>query len=140
MLVAGTAAEISSQVFLDGPRLLDRVVLEPGPGGHKHPWGADPALCPPFQEKGLLKNIETFRSSERFDGQNVTPLHLADRDKTTVDGSAIHEHRAGTTLSLPAALFGSGEGEILADDIDEPLEGVSPKGAGPAVDFEVEHF
>ena len=56
VLVPGTPAEISGEVFTDRVRVVRSAVTNPGPGGHQHARRADAALCRAGLEKRSLQS------------------------------------------------------------------------------------
>ena len=123
--VAGAAAEISGEAFLDFGEGWVRVFGEQVVGGEDHAWGADAALGSAVLEEALLDGVELFAvgGGEAFDGGDLRAFSLEDRDEAGVDEFAVHEDGAGAALAFAAAFLGAGEVEVLAEDVEEALHG-----------------
>src|ERR1700733_8725348 len=89
--------------------------------GKNHAWGADAALSPAFFEETLLDGMEPFVDDQAFDGGDFSAFGLQDGDKAGVDQVAVDQDGAGPALAFAAALFGSGEVQVFAEHIEQPL-------------------
>ena len=92
-------------------------------GGEDHAGCADAALCSALFEEALLDGVEFFVDGEAFDGGDLGAFGLQDGDEAGVDEVAVHQDGAGSALAFAAALFGSGEVQVFAEDVEEALHG-----------------
>ena len=51
--------------------------------------------------------------------RDVGALDLADRDEARIDRRAVEQDGAGAALALAAALLRAGQGEVLAQDVEQ---------------------
>src|ERR1700721_479552 len=98
-----------------------RIFAEQVMGGENHTGSADSALSSALFEEALLNGGELFADGEAFDCGDLSALGLQDGDKAGVDQVFIHEDGAGSALAFTAALFGSGEVQVFAQDVKETL-------------------
>jgi hypothetical protein len=85
-------------------------------------------------EEGLLNAMQAFASGEAFDGGDGFACGEAGGGEAGGDGLAVEEDSAGAALPFAAAVLGSGEAEIFAEDVEEGSVGVGGKLMGLAVD------
>ena len=119
--VAGAAAEVSGEAFLN---LVERwlgILIKQVVGGEDHAGSADTALGSAFFEEALLDRMEVLLVREPFDCGDVRALGLQDGDEAGVDQLSIHEDGAGAAFAFAAAFLGTGEVEVLAEDVKEAL-------------------
>src|SRR6267378_1502399 len=94
-------------------------------GGEDHAWGADAALGSALFEEALLDGMEFFGFTEcwdeAFDGGDFGAFRLQDWDEAGVDQVAVDQDGTGSALAFAAALFGSGEVQVFAEDVEEAL-------------------
>ena len=76
--VAGAAAEVSGEAFLDLREGWVRVLCEEVVGREDHAGGADAALGSAFFEEALLDRVEFFVDGHAFDGGDVGAFGLED--------------------------------------------------------------
>src|ERR1700692_1033504 len=88
-------------------------------GGEYHAGCADAALGSALFEEALLDGMEFFVDDEAFDGGDFGAFCLQDGDEAGVDQVAVDEDGAGSALAFTAALFGSGEVQVFAEDVEE---------------------
>src|ERR1019366_516741 len=105
-------------------------------GGEDHAGSADAALGSAFFEEALLDGVESFVDGYAFDGGDGCAFALQDGDEAGVDQLAVHEDGAGAAFA--AAFFRAGEAEVLAEDVEEALQGWGFYRRGLAVDCELD--
>ncbi len=92
---------------------------------HQHSGGADAALRAAALPERLLDGVEPcglcVPIRQSFDGTDLRARRLAGRDQAGVDERAVDEHGAGAALAFAAAFLGAGEGEVLAQHVEQPL-------------------
>ena len=103
-------------------------------GGEDHAGSADAALRSALLEEASLDGVEFLVDCDAFDGGDVGGFGLEDGDEAGVDEFTVHEDGAGAALAFAAAFLGSGEVEVFAEDVEEPLERRGFDGLGLAVD------
>src|SRR6266851_207741 len=107
-------------------------------GGEDHAGGADAALGSALFEEALLNGMEFLADDEAFDGGDFGALGLQDGDEAGVDQIAVDEDGAGSALAFAASLFGPGEVQVFAEDVEEPLHRWGFDGFWVAVDGELD--
>src|SRR5216684_7848699 len=88
-------------------------------GGEDHAGGADAALGSALFEEALLNGMEFLADDEAFDGGDFGAFGLQDGDEAGVDQVAVDQDGAGSAFAFAAALFGSGEVQVFAKDVEE---------------------
>ena len=111
--VAGAAAEVSGEAFLDLSERRLRVLREEMVGGEDHAGRADAALGSAFRQEAPLDGVEVLLVRQGFDGGDLGAFALEDGDEAGVDEfdlsvSLGHEDGAGATFAFAAPFFGAG--------------------------------
>src|SRR5271170_3055467 len=101
-----------------------------------HAGSADAALGSAFFEEALLDGVKFFVDGEAFDGGDVGAFGLQDGNQAGVDQVAVDQDGAGSAFAFAAALLGSGEVQILAENVQEALHWWRFDGFWVAVDGE----
>ena len=122
--VAGAAAEVSGQAFLDLFEGWVWVLREEMVSGEDHAGSADAALGSASLEEASLDGVEFFFVGYAFYGGDFGAPRLEDGDQAGVDQLTVHEDGAGAAFAFAAAFFGAGEVEVLAEDVEEELSGL----------------
>ena len=118
--VAGAAAEIAAQGLFDGLLRRVRIAVQQGLGGHDHPGGTETALDGPGQHKGFLNQMGVFRGTETLDGDHLGSVQIDRLFQAGFHGLPVDDDRAGPALAFPVAgLFGSGQPQVLAQDLQQ---------------------
>src|ERR1700727_318365 len=86
-----------------------------------HAGSADAALSSSFLKETLLDRVEPFVDGEALNGGDLGTFGLQDGDEAGVDEVAVHKDGASSALAFSAAFFGSGEMEVFAKHIEQPL-------------------
>src|SRR6266576_6170910 len=107
-------------------------------GGEDHAGGADAALGSALFEEALLYWMEFFVDDQAFDGGDFGAFGLQDGDEAGVDQVAVDEDGAGSALAFAASLFGSGEVQVFAEDVEQALHRWSFDGFFAAIDGELD--
>src|SRR6267154_6538889 len=106
--------------------------------GEDHARGADAALGSALFEEALLDGMEFFVDDEAFDGGDLGAFCLQDGDEAGVDQFAVDQDGAGSALAFAAALFGSSEVQVFAEDVEKALHRWGFYGFFLAVDGELD--
>ena len=111
--------------MLDGLVGRMRIFAEERGGRHELARRADTALEPTVIDERLLERRQPpFLGGEPLDSADLGSVHAERGEKAGGQQHAVHEHAAGATDADRAALFGPGQGEVLAQQVDEePLGG-----------------
>jgi hypothetical protein len=136
--VAGAAAEVAVEAFLNLYQCGLRMFVEEMVGGEDHAGSADAALGSALLEEALLDGVEFFFVGEAFDGGDFGAFGLEYRDEAGVDEFAVHQDGAGAALAFAAAFLGSGEVKVFAEDVEEVLHGWGFDDGGVVVDSELD--
>ena len=66
--------------------------------------------------KGFLQGMNSAVAGESFDGQDLFPFNLLDRQLTGTNRLLIDQNRAGSAKAGSAAVFGSGKVQIRSQN------------------------
>src|SRR5581483_4561014 len=86
-------------------------------------------------KKSLLQRVKLPAARESFDRGDVRPPRLAHRHEAGVDHFAVNDHRTRAALAFAAAFLRPGQPQILAQHVEQPLQGRRVNFAGGAVDM-----
>ena len=94
----------------------------------QHARRADPALGAAGDEERGLQRVERgglaagpgAGAARPSTVRIVAPSTWQTGTRQLSTGAPSSEHRAGAALALPAALLGPGQGEVLAQDVEQP--------------------
>jgi len=129
--VSATAADVAvhplPDVFIRGS---DRL-LEQRNGGHDLSRGTVAALIAIMLDKGRLHGVEVVGAADAFDGDDLVSRVRHGKSKAGVDAATVDVNGAGSTLAVVAALFSTGQVEILTKAV---------KKSGTRVDLKVMIF
>src|SRR5262249_8448902 len=101
--------------------LLERRLLAERDGGHDHAWSADAALGAALFDEGALQRVA---AAEPFDRRHACAVDVREWHQAGVDRRAVDEHRARAALPFSAPFLRAGEPAVLAQDVEQPLQGV----------------
>ena len=121
--VSGAPAEVAGDTVADLVlRGMGRLGQE---GGRRHQdaRNAEPALRHAVPDEGILQRVERPVLAEALDRQDRAPADLHGQDQAARDRLAIQVDRARSTVAGPAPFLGPGEAEILAERVQQGLEG-----------------
>src|SRR5580700_9332750 len=93
-------------------------------GSKNHPRGADAALRGAAIKKGLLQQLQSAVRGEALDRDYLRAVRLKDWDETAIHQRSIDQDGAGAAFAFSAALFRSGQGELVAQDVEQALHRV----------------
>ena len=121
LVIARAAAQVSSKPV--AYFMLRRIGLgvEQGFAGHQKTGRADSALQAGMLEKLALQRMQTIRSSDPLDGDDLFTLSLDGQYQTGVDEDPVECDRTGAAVAVVAAFFRTGETEILAQHLQQTL-------------------
>src|SRR5712691_502442 len=71
--------------------------------------------------------MELRGSGEPFNSRHLSPGRLHREDQTGVHQDAVQQHTAGPAIAVTAPLFGPGEPEVVAEDLQQTLPGFTEK-------------
>ncbi len=108
--------------------------FEEGDGAEDHAGDAVTALHGFGVEEGLLDAVEAVAGGEAFDGGDGLVFGEAGGGEAGGDGFAIEEDAASAALAFAAAVLGSGEAEVFAEDVEEGAVGGGEELVGFSVD------
>jgi hypothetical protein len=126
--IAGAAADVAGQAFADLGICGVRVRVEKFEGGHDHAGSADAALGGSVGDESLLDLVKSGPIGYAFDGLNVGSFNLQGWDEAAVYKPSIEHDGTGSALPFSAALLGTGEAQVQAENIEKA-------GHGPCFDF-----
>ena len=86
---------------------------------HDHAGGAIRALKGFGLQKRFLNRMQFSVALQPFDGRDFLPNDRAERRLAGACRLAIEQHGAGATHAFTAAVFGSCEAEVLAENVEE---------------------
>ena len=132
--VAGAAAEVSGEAFLNLSHRWIGVLREEMVRGEDHARGAYAALRATFFEEALLDGVEVAFGGDAFDRAERCAIGLQSGDEAGVNEFSVEEDGAGSAFAFAAAFFRAGEGKVLAEDVEEALHGRDVYGLWRAVD------
>src|SRR5215469_4720766 len=96
-------------------------VVEKRHGSENHPRGTVAALEGFDFEERLLHGIELAPAPQAFDGRNLLSGNGARRDSARANRQAFDENGAGSALAFAASVFGAGQSEMVAQNIEKAL-------------------
>src|SRR5262249_33856664 len=114
LLIGAAAADVGDLSIDVGIGRL-RLRFEQRRHRHDHPALAVAALRHIVIDPGLLDLGETAVVGEPFDGDDLFALGGARRERAGPRRSAVNVHRAGAALGNAAAVFGTGQTDVLPD-------------------------
>src|SRR5262245_42987007 len=71
--------------------------------------------------------MELRGSGKSFNSRHLSPCRLHREDQTGVYQDAVQQHTAGTAITVATTLFGPGEPEFVAEDLQQALPGFTEK-------------
>lgn len=122
--IAGAAAEVAGDGFSDLGFGRGWVMIEESSGTQDHSGGAETALDGSIVEEGLLEGRESVFRGDSFNGGDLAAFTLAGQNQAGVDRPSVKDDGAGTAFTDPAAFFGTGEMEVLPEEIEEAEVGI----------------
>ena len=112
------------------------VTLQQGLGGHDHAGGAEAALEAVLLPEAFLERVHASGASNALDRLDAGAVGLDGEHRTALEGAPVHDHGAGAAAGGIAADVGAGEGQLLADEVDEQEARLDLDGVRGAVDGE----
>ena len=122
--IAGAATEIAGQAVANLRFTRMGILFQQIHRGQDHPRRADPTLRAAAFNKGLLHGVQLIVRGDPFDGLNRRAGNLRDRHQATIDDPAIDHHRTGATLAFATTLFGAGQTQLLAQNVEQTFHRV----------------
>ena len=80
---------------------------------------AEPALQAVMRDESGLDRMQLVAARDALDGEDVGAVMADRQSQARIDPSAVDQHRAGAALAAVASLFGSGQVETLAQEIEQ---------------------
>ena len=117
--VASAAAEVSVEPFVNLRQCRLRMFLKEVVSGEDHAGSADAALRSTFLEEAPLNGVKLFVDDEAFDGCDPGAIGLQDGDEAGVDQISVDQDGAGSALAFSTTFLGSGEVQVLAENVEE---------------------
>src|SRR5262245_21121632 len=121
LLVAGAAAEVAGDRLADSFAGRIGLALEQGFRGHQDARGAVAALRRSEVGKSGLQRMQLGAAGKAFHGLDAAPLALHRQHEAGELRLAVEQYGAGAALAELAAVLGAGEGEVLAQDLEQRL-------------------
>jgi hypothetical protein len=90
---------------------------------HYHPWRAKAALHGALLHERLLHRMETLCWGDTLDGYDVGILRLARPNQAGIHRTTIQKDGTGAAFAGTATFFGTGEVQVVPDDIEQPAVG-----------------
>jgi hypothetical protein len=100
------------------------------------PRRAVPALESVVVDERLLQRMQRAVDSEAFNRGDLGTVVHHRKCQAGIDAPSVNEHRAGATLSLIAALFRSGQLQVLAHEIEDRRARIEREGMRGSVDLQ----
>src|SRR5256712_9331975 len=119
--VAGTAAEVARQGLLDLVATGAWVVGEECVGGEEEGWGAVAALGGAQRREGFLQRVQSAALRQPFHRLDAAALAREAEHQARQHGRAVEQHGARAAFAQFAAVLRAGEGEILAQHLEQRL-------------------
>src|SRR2546422_7166576 len=119
--VAGTAAEVARQGLLDLVATGVWVVGEECVGGEEEGWGAVAALGGAQRREGFLHRAQSAALRQPFHRLDAAALAREAEHQARQHGRAVEQHGARAAFAQFAAVLRAGEGEILAQHLEQRL-------------------
>jgi hypothetical protein len=99
------------------------------PGVQKH------ALKAVMSDESGLQGMQLLAACDAFDGSDLGAIVTHRQSEARVDAPAVDENGAGATLAAVASLFGSGQMQLLPQEIEQRHARVGERNVSPrAVD------
>ena len=104
--------------------------------GDDHAWNAEAALNGAGFDERLLHRIELSVSAQSFDRDDILAIAFDGEHETSVDRTAVQQHRAGAALAFGAAFFRAGQIQLVAQRLEQRVMRLHIERSGCAVDGE----
>jgi len=117
--VRAAAAQIAGQSFFDLAVAGLGIFIEQRFGSHNHAVDAVAALHRLLVDEGLLDFVHLLSRAQAFEGSDRAILGGAHLGHAGTDGVTVHDDGASAALRHTAAVFGSVELEIVAQDVEQ---------------------
>ena len=121
LLVAGAAADVAAEPFLDLFAVGKGVDAQRRGRRHHHAGNAVAALAGAGLVEGLLQHAQFAGLGQRLDSVDPGALHLRHRQQARLHQHAIDEHRTGAAFAGAAAFLVAGQVEVVANEIEQTL-------------------
>src|SRR5260370_30481120 len=140
VVVAGAAANVAGEVVPDFPPRRVRVFLEQLAHAHDHPRCAETALqSVMFMESRLDRMQGATTRCEAFDGRDRGSICHDRENRAGFDGLAVDIDGAGAALRRVATDMGSGEAEIVPQQMDQKFSRLDRSGLTDTLDLDGPH-
>ena len=96
-----------------------RVRVQERLGSHDLARRANPALEAAILDKGLLQGVQAIALRQPFDGGDRAAVRHDSQGDAGTHWLSVQQHRAGAAHAHTAALFRSGEAQVVAQKIDQ---------------------
>jgi hypothetical protein len=87
--------------------------------GHDHPRRAEATLERAVADEGLLQGMQLSLPRQSLNGEDLGALGFQGREAARADGLAVQQNGARAAGPFPAADFGAGEAQVVAEDVGE---------------------
>ena len=119
ILVRSATADIAAHIFLNVGVRGAAWLFKQCDGRHDLAGGAVSALVPIMSDKGGLHRMQCARRAQALDGGDFFAVVHQRQAEARVHAPAIDMHRAGAALTVIAAFLCAGEGDGLANTIQQ---------------------
>lgn len=102
--------------------------------GENHAWCTDTALGSTVFKEALLNGMHSLISGQSFNAGYLSAFSLQRWNEAGVDELPVEDDGTGSTFTFSATLFGSGEMEIFAQDIQKAFHGLGFDGLAFTID------
>jgi len=92
---------------------------------HHHARRTETALKAMTLAEGRLHRMQFALVTEPFDRRDLGALRLHSQDRAGFNGATVHVHGTGAALSGVATHVGSGEMQLVADQLDQEGPGIN---------------
>jgi hypothetical protein len=140
VLVAGAAAQVAAHAC---PDLLFRrigVLLQEPIGAHQHAWRAEAALQAVLLVKAFLNGVQHGALRQALDGGDGAAIALNRQVRAALDGLPVDVDGTGAAMTGFAAYVGTGQIELLSQEMDQQGAGLNGLLLPAAVDGNVDQF
>jgi hypothetical protein len=116
------------------------MVLEQLHGRHDHARRTETALQSVTLTEGRLHRMQFAIVAQPFDRGDLGALRLDGQDRASLNGASIQMHGTGAALSGIATHVGSGEMQLITDQLDQKGPGINVDLNGTPIHGERKRF
>jgi hypothetical protein len=120
-VVAGATAEVAGQPVADATFIGVWFLVQQAFGGQQETRCADTALKSGVLQEGLLQGVQALRGSHALHGRDVFAFCFDTQYQARVYDPAVHQNRAGATVSVVAAFLCSSHPYDVTEAFQEAL-------------------